>query len=90
MNLNLEIHGVAITLNENLLSLLNDIAPKLEAPLLTVGDIETIPRLPTQQDNTPRIIARFARAATRASWRKAKQKVIRIQENTIRDNRNLL
>lgn len=94
--LNLEIHGIPFQPDENLLSVLNSLAPKLEVPLLTATDIQTIHRLPARKDKKPGIIARFTRQATRDTWLSAKNKVkendppIVIQENLTRYNRELL
>lgn len=94
--LNLEIHGLPVAPDENLLSILNGIATKLQVPPLTEADIQTIHRLPARPEKTPGIIARFTRQTTRDSWLKAKNKLrneeppIFIQENMTRQNRDLL
>lgn len=94
--LNLEVHGVPFLEDENLLTILNEVADKLETPHLVEHDIASAHRLPAQKDKIPGIIVRFTRQAVRESWLSKKNKLkdskpkIFIQENLTRHNRELL
>lgn len=94
--LNLEVHGIPAVAGENLLSLLNGVAEKLEVPPLTETDVQTVHRLPTKPDKVPGIIIRFTKQSMRDAWLKEKEKLkgsepcIFLQENLTRQNRELL
>lgn len=64
--LNLEIHGIAQTVNEDLRCKLNEFATRLEIPPLNESEITDIHRLPSRADRVPGIIIRFARQSTRS------------------------
>lgn len=94
--LNLEIHGIAQTVNEDLLCKLNELATRLEIPPLNESEITDIHRLPSRADRVPGIIIRFARQSTRELWLEQKKKLrgvkpnVYIQENMTKRNRELL
>lgn len=65
---NMEIHGLPLSANENLLNKLNDIANKLELPELTEKDVEGLHRLPAKNGKAPAVLVRFLSRATRDLW----------------------
>lgn len=71
--LNLEVHGIPATQNENLITSLKVVANKLEVPHLTESDIVSVHRLPARQGNVPVVIIHFARQQTRDAWLKKKK-----------------
>lgn len=94
--LNLELHGIAKSENENLLQKVNEIAAKLELAPLVETDITAAHRLPGKPDKVPGIIVRFTKQSTRDAWLHAKKKLNKdrsgpfILENLTRHNRALL
>ncbi|KAH6940124.1 hypothetical protein HPB50_025004 [Hyalomma asiaticum] len=66
--LNIEVHGIQATPNEDLLSKLNDVAKITNLPELTANDIGAIHRLPSKPNRTPGIIVRFAQQSIRDKW----------------------
>lgn len=70
---NMEIHGLPLSANENLLSKLNDIANKLELPALTEKDVEGLHRLPAKNGKAPAVLVRFVSRATRDLWLSERQ-----------------
>lgn len=93
---NLEVHGIAVVPDEDLIDTLNTVADKLEVPHITSCDVVSVHRLPSKGNYTPGIIARFARQATRDTWLANKSKLngtaprVYIQENMTRHDRELL
>uniref|UniRef100_A0A6B0V3R5 Putative crack-1 is transposable element n=1 Tax=Ixodes ricinus TaxID=34613 RepID=A0A6B0V3R5_IXORI len=65
---NLEIHGIPVSEQENLLDKINDLAEQLEVPDLTADQIMAMHRLPSRPDKTPGILVRFSNQATRDLW----------------------
>lgn len=96
--LNLEIHGIKKTDNEDLLAKVNKCVESLELPQLTTCDVTAIHRLPSKPDKTPGIIVRFARQAVRDDWFNNRKKLkeahknenVYIQENLTKQTRTLL
>lgn len=93
---NLEVHGIAVVPNEDLIAKLNNVADKLEVPHITSCDVVSVHRLPSKGNNIPGIIARFASQATKDAWLANKSKLngneprVYIQENMTRHDRELL
>lgn len=93
---NLEIHGLAHELNENLLQKLNDLASKLELPELLERDLEGLHRLPAPANKVPIVVARFASYSVKKKWMDArrslnnKAKGKRFFDNLTAENRRLL
>lgn len=94
--LNLELHGIDKSENENLLQKVNKIAAKLELAPLVETDITAVHRLPGKPDKVPGIIVRFTKPSTRNAWLHAKKKLNKdrsdpfILENLTKHNRALL
>lgn len=78
---NLEIHGVPQTANENLLSLVNEVAAKLDVPTLVPCEIVSMHRLPTKPDKIPGIILHFAQQPTRDRWLDKRRNLKRPKDN---------
>lgn len=99
--LNLEIHGIPQSDGENLMSIINDVATKLNVPALGGSDISALHRLPARPDKLPGIIVRFAQQSIRDKWWESRRVLRRgngdsrrdmlfIQENLTKQNRALL
>lgn len=94
--LNLELHGIRKTENEDLLSKVNAVARTLELSEITGQDIVALHRLPSRPDKTPGIIIRFSNAAVREQWLNNRRKLKRgkneeyILENMTRQTKALL
>lgn len=93
--LNLEIHGVSESVDEDLLEKINEVATKLNVPHVTRKDIAAVHRLPAKADKTPAIITRFLRQEDRDTWLAnrhllQKEKSLFICENITRLSRTLL
>ncbi|XP_040358283.1 uncharacterized protein LOC115324051 [Ixodes scapularis] len=94
---NLEVHGLAESLNENLLEKLNKIADQIEVPRLTTHNVEAVHRIPTKTKKTPMVIVRFINRNDRDAWLKNKQKLrsgaevdnVYLEENLTASNRKL-
>lgn len=93
---NIEVHGIAVSEDENLLNKLNWVGAPIGLPELVADDIEAIHRLPSKVGKIPGIIVRFARLSLRDKWlearkalKKAKSPVL-ITENMTKHNRDLL
>lgn len=94
---NLEVHGLAESLNENLLEKLNKIADQIEVPRLTTDNVEAVHRIPTKTKKTPMVIVRFINRNDRDAWLKNKQKLrsgaevdnVYLEENLTASNRKL-
>lgn len=65
---NIEIHGLPVTQNENLLGKLNNLATKLSLPELSSSEVEGVHRLPPKTGKVPVVLVRFASRATRDQW----------------------
>lgn len=82
--------------HENLLDKLNQVAIKLDVPLLSENEVVALHRLPARPDKVPGIIVRFARQDTREQWFNQRKKLNRtgedayILENLTTQNRALL
>lgn len=93
---NLEIYGIPVAKEENLLVRVNEIGARLNLPELTDGDIVNIHRLPAKQDRNPGVIVRFAQQTTRDRWLDKKGELRRsrsnvfFQENLTRQSKALL
>lgn len=94
--LNLEVHGVPQTENEKLLDKLNEVAVKLDVPLLSETEVASVHRLPAKPNKVPGIIIKFTRQIVRDQWLEKKRRLNRnettiyLQENLTRYNRALL
>lgn len=94
--LNLEIHNVPPTENENLMTKVNEVALKLDLPALEASDVVALHRLPSKPDKVPGIIIRFAQQEKRDEWLWNKRKLPRgqrsiyILENLTKQNKALL
>lgn len=94
--MNLEIHGIAVSERENLLSKINQMADKLGVPELSESDVVAVHRLPARPEKIPGIIVRFAKQATREQWFDKRKTLNRtdedgyILENMTKQNRALL
>lgn len=81
---NLEIHGMAMTPNEDLKSKVADLALKLAIASFQPSDILAVHRLPSKKDKTPPVLIRFTSAAVRETWTNARGKMrVLIQNNTL-------
>lgn len=93
---NIEVHGVPITSNENLLAKLNDIANSANLPELNVSDVDAVHRLPAKPGKVPGIIVRFVRQSLRDAWLDGRKvlknmnSTVTIAENMTKQNRDLL
>lgn len=63
--LNLEVDGILVKANDDVLALVNEIGVSLQLDKITESEIEGIHRLPARADKVPPIIARFTRKATK-------------------------
>ncbi|CAN7951845.1 unnamed protein product [Ixodes pacificus] len=93
----LTVHGLAESLNENLLEKLNKLADQIEVPRLTTDNVEAVHRIPTKTKKTPMVIVRFINRNDRDAWLKNKQKLrsgaevdnVYLEENLTASNRKL-
>lgn len=65
---NMEIRGLSLSANENLLEKVNDLANQLDLPCLTESDIEGLHRLSARPDTVPPVLIRFAKRLTKTNW----------------------
>ncbi|CAN7950357.1 unnamed protein product [Ixodes hexagonus] len=97
---NLEIHGMPVTPNENLMSNVADLANHLELSSFQPSQIISLHRLHGQRDKTPPVLIRFVSAAVRGTWLNARGKLrtlvlnksvpqMYFNENLTQFNRNL-
>ncbi|XP_070382502.1 uncharacterized protein [Dermacentor albipictus] len=92
----LDVHGLPVKENENLMSSLNEVADKLEIPQLVQADVASVHRLAARKDYVPGIIVRFTKQEPRDAWLKKKNDLqdekprIFFQENLTRQSRELL
>lgn len=93
---NIEVHGIAVSEDENLLNKLNWVGTPIGLPELVADDIEAIHRLPYKVGKIPGIIVRFARLSLRDKWLEARKALktakspVSITENMTKHNRDLL
>ncbi|XP_077528613.1 uncharacterized protein LOC144140977 [Haemaphysalis longicornis] len=66
--LNIEVHGIPETENENLFEKVNELALKLKIPPVTDHGISALHRLPAKPGKTPGVIMRFVNQSLRDSW----------------------
>lgn len=66
--LNLEIHGIPASENEDLMAKVNEIAMKLQVPTVTRNDITNVHRLRAKVGKTPGVIVRFQNQEMRDKW----------------------
>lgn len=66
--LNLEFHGIPFSEKEDLLSKVNEVAAKIDVPLLSAGDVIAVHRLPAARDRVPGIIVRLARQSLKEGF----------------------
>ncbi|KAH7945544.1 hypothetical protein HPB49_012180 [Dermacentor silvarum] len=85
---NLEVHGIQVITNENLLAVVNSVGESLGLQELTDSDIDSIHRLPSRPNRVPPIIIRFATRKMKEQW-KAKAKLLRERESDVRFFENL-
>lgn len=94
--LNVEIHGIPETQNEDLMNKINELAKKLEVPPVARNDISALHRLPAKPGENRGVIVRFTSQELRDSWLRKKQALkkgkdnIYICENMTRLTRTLL
>ncbi|XP_037574907.2 uncharacterized protein LOC119457408 [Dermacentor silvarum] len=94
--LNIEIHGIQETENENLIEKVNSIADKICQPHITKDEVTAVHRLAAKPGKTRGIIIRFARQEQRDSWLANKKELkkesgnVYICENMTRLSRELL
>ncbi|CAN7976037.1 unnamed protein product [Ixodes persulcatus] len=90
---NIEIHGVKEYENENLVTVVTDLATKLQLPPPTSQSIETAHRLRAREGRTAPILVRFTERSTRDMWIKKrvslKSEGIYVNENLTRTLKNL-
>lgn len=86
--LNLEIHGIPVRPNEDVLALVNEVGASLQLDEITEREIEGIHRLPVRSGKVPPIIVRFTSKSTKDRW-KAKAKKLREGESPVRFFENL-
>lgn len=93
---NIEVHGIAVSEDENLLNKLNWVGTPIGLPELLADDVEAIHRLPSKVGKIPGIIVRFARLSLRDKWLEARKALknakspVSITENMTKHNRDLL
>lgn len=78
---NLEIHGLPCSSNENLITVVNELASKLGLADFQRSDIVTMHRLPSRRDIPPPILVRFSTAALRDQWLSTRKKLRPLSEN---------
>lgn len=94
--LNLEIHGIPASENEDLMAKVNEIAMKLQVPTVTRNDITNVHRLRAKVGKTPGVIVRFQNQEMRDKWLSKKKLLnhgtdnLYVCENMTRHSRNLL
>lgn len=93
---NIEVHGVAVSEDEDLLNTLNCAGTTIRLPGLLAYDIEAIQRLRSNVGKIPRIMVRFARLSHPEKWLemgkalKNAKSPLSITENMTKYNRDLL
>lgn len=99
--LNLEIHGIPVSRNEELLDKVNEVANKLGVPPLSESEVAALHRLPARPNNVPAVVLRFSRQSLRDKWFEQRQRLrqgggngaqddVCILENWTKKNRALL
>lgn len=86
--LNLVIHGVAESKDENLLSKVNEVAQKIDMVELTHADVVSLHRLSARPGKERGLIIRFARQELRDAWLE-KRKVLRERREGISITENM-
>ncbi|KAH9360613.1 hypothetical protein HPB48_007566 [Haemaphysalis longicornis] len=71
---NMEIHGLPQKPKEDLLSLIADLAQKLEVPFEDC-DVETIHRLPAKREGEPVVLVRFVNRMLKEKWISSRAKL---------------
>lgn len=66
--LNVEIHGLPVKNDECLMTTMNEIASKLNLPLLTEQSVTGLHRLPSKPDKVPGVIIRFSCLSAKERW----------------------
>lgn len=93
---NLEIHGVSVTADEDLINEVNKVGKLINQVEVKSTDIEACHRLPAKSGKIPGIIVRFEKQTVRDQWLQKKQELkekgkgIYLCENMTRRNRSLL
>ncbi|XP_040070848.1 uncharacterized protein LOC120843521 [Ixodes scapularis] len=72
---NLEIHGMPVTPNENLIQNVADLAKQLELSSFHTSQIITLHRLHGQEGKTPPVLIKFVSGEVRGSWLNARGKL---------------
>ncbi|KAH9379187.1 hypothetical protein HPB48_009196 [Haemaphysalis longicornis] len=83
---NIEVHGVAVTDKEDLMSVLGEISEKLEVPTPTVDSVEAVHRLRCREGKIPAILVRFRDRTVCDTWAAKRTK---LREEGIFVNENL-
>lgn len=65
---NMEIHGLPETEREDLMEKVNELARRLDLPVLTKDDVDGLHRIPLRSDKTPVVLIRFCKQSTKALW----------------------
>lgn len=86
--LNLVIHGVAETKDENLLNKVNEVAKKIDMDELAHTDVVALHRLNARPGKERGLIVRFARQELRDAWLE-KRKVLRERQEPISISENM-
>lgn len=86
--LNLVVHGVAETKDEDLLSKLNEVAKKIDMEELAPTDVVALHRLNARPGKERGVIVRFARQKLRDAWLE-KRKVLRERQEPISFTENM-
>lgn len=90
---NIEIHGVKEYENENLVTVVTDLAKKLQLPPPTSQSVETAHRLRAREGRTTPILVRFTERSTRDMWIKKRVTLrnegIYVNENLTKTLKNL-
>lgn len=91
---NIEIQGIPKQDTENLVSVVQDLAEKLQLPVPEEAEIESVHRLRAKEEKTPAIMARFTSRKTRDQWIEKRMALrldnIYINENLTPRMKNLL
>lgn len=80
--LNVEVHGIPVTDNENLIAKLNEVAKSVSLSELSATDVEAVHRLPSRQGKVPGIIVQFSQLSLQDRWIE-KRKVLRNMRSDI-------
>lgn len=72
---NLEIHGLPVEEDENLLEKLSHLADKLGVSGFSASDVLAVHRLPNKRDSAPTVLVRFASVRNTETWLDARGKL---------------